>query len=235
MSSLTPMHAFDDVLKSSQWFQTLPGDVQQRVIDAGKFRTFEQSQMLFRQGAEASGLHAVVTGELHITGTTLNGNDVIMAIIRPGEWTGFLACLDRGNHVYSAEAVVETTIFTLGPSAVAAIFEVDVATYRLLQAPELNAVRKLSHFVVEDMGLPLAQRVAARLADLGRSAYGPPQGPVAALDNVSQEELAMSVHASRQKVNMILRDLAAQGLIEIGYGHIRVIDSAALDCFAHEK
>ena len=235
MSLLTPKHAFTDVLRSGQWFQTLPADIQQRVMDAGKFRTIKQSQVLFRQGGESSGLHAVVTGELHITGTTLNGNDVIMAIIRPGEWTGFLACLDRGAHAYSAEAVVDTATCTLGLLDVAAIFEADVATYRLLQAPELSAVRKLSHFVIEDMGLPLAQRVAARLADLGRSAYGPAQGPVAALDNVSQEELAMSVHASRQKVNMILRDLAAQGLIEIGYGHIRVIDSAALDCFAHEK
>ena len=191
--------------------------------------------MLFRQGAEPSGLHAVVTGELHITGVGLSGNDVIMAIVRPGDWTGFLACLDRRAHAYSAEAVVETTIFSLGSSAVAAIFETDVATYRLLQAPELNAARKLSHFVIEELSLPLAQRVASRLADLGRWAYGPSQGPVAALDNVSQEELAMSVHASRQKVNMILRDLAAQGLVEVGYGRLRVIDSAALDRFAHEK
>ena len=224
-----------DVLRSGQWFQTLPAEVQRRVIAGGTQRTLNTSRTLFSQGANASGLHAVIMGELHVAGTNVDGNEVIMAIVRPGEWTGFLACLDRGPHAYSAVAVVETKIFSLSPTSVAAIFETDIATYRLLQAPELSAVRKLSHFVIEDMGLPLVQRVAARLADLGRWAYGPASGPVAALDNVSQEELAMSVHASRQKINMILRDLSRQGLIELGYGQIRVIDSAALDRFAREK
>ena len=235
MASLMPKHGFIDVLRLGQWFQTLPAEIQRRVIDAGTIRTLPLSQLVFRQGAEPSGLHAVVAGELHVTGVSPNGNDVIMGIIRPSDWTGFLACLDREAHAYSAQAVVETTIFSLSLPAVAAIFETDVATYRLLQAPELSAVRKLSHFVIEEMSLPLAQRVASRLADLGRWAYGPAQGPVAALENVSQEELAMSVHASRQKVNVILRDLASQGLIEVGYGCIRVIDSAALDRFARKN
>ena len=235
MPPLMSTHAFIDVLRLGQWFQTLPRDIQRRVIDAGMLRTLQRSQMLFRQGTEPSGLHAVVAGEVHITGERSNGNEVIMAIIRPSDWTGFLTCLDRRVHAYSAEAVVETTIFSLSSPAVASIFETDVSTYRLLQAPELSAVRKLSHFVIEEMSLPLAQRVACRLADLGRWAYGSPQGPVALLDNVSQEELAMSVHASRQKVNVILRDLASQGLIEVGYGCIRVIDSAALDRFARKS
>ena len=224
-----------DVLRSGHWFQTLPAEVQQRVIAGGTQRTLHVSRTLFVQGADPSGLHAVITGELHVAGTNVDGNDVIMAIVRPGEWTGFLACLDRGPHAYSAVAVVDTKIFSLSPTSVAAIFETDIETYRLLQAPELNAARKLSHFVIEDMGLPLAQRVAARLSDLGRWAYGPASGPVAVLDHVSQEELAMSVHASRQKVNMILRDLSGQGLIELGDGQIRVIDTAALDRFAGEK
>jgi CRP-like cAMP-binding protein len=234
MSSAKPSSYDIDILKSGNWFASLPDTVQHSLADVGVMRTLTASQILFAQAYDASGLHAVIKGELHITGTSVNGNDVIMAIIRPGEWTGFLTCLDHGPHAYSATAATEATIMSLRPAAVAAIFETDVATYRLLQSPELIAARKLAHFVIEDLGLPLAQRVAARLADLGRWAYGPASGPVAELDHVSQEELAMSVHASRQKVNMILRDLVERGLIEIGYGRIRVLDLAALERFAHE-
>ncbi len=234
MSNPVAIDTAAEILRGGAWFQTLSTTIQQQIIDAGAFRMFSPAQRLFTSGDGPSGLHAVLTGEVHVGGTSMGGNDVIMAIIRPAEWTGFLACLDGGPHLYSAVAVTAATIFCLSPAAVAAIFETDVATYRLLQAPELSAARKLSHFVIEDMGLPLAQRVASRLADLGRWAYGPATGPVAVLDHVSQEELAMSVHASRQKVNMILRDLAAQNLIEIGYGRIRVLDSAALDAFARD-
>ena len=90
-----PKPDYMDVLRTGQWFQTLPADVQQQVVDAGTVRTLRQSQVLFRQGDDPSGLHAVVKGKLHITGVGLNGNDVIMAIVRLGDWTGFLACLDR--------------------------------------------------------------------------------------------------------------------------------------------
>lgn len=223
------------VLRSGCWFAALPVAIQKAMTEAGTLRTLKSGQTLFAQGSDPSGLHAVIIGELHVTGTSVSGNDVIMAIIRPSDWTGFLACLDHGPHAYSATAVTEAVVFSLRPSVVSAIFETDVTTYRMLMASELMAARKLGNFVIEDMGLPLAQRVAARLADLGRWAYGPASGPVAELDHVSQEELAMSVHASRQKVNMILRDLADRRIIEIGYGRIRVIDPVALDHFAHVK
>ena len=235
MPSLTSPIFLMETLNTGNWFTALPTSIQSDIIKMGKTRTVKPSHTLFAQGGTSNGLYAVIKGELHVTGTSMLGNDVIMAIIRPGDWTGFLACLDGGLHAYSATAMTETIVFSLSPSAVAAIFETDVATFRLLQSPELMAARKVTHFVVENMGLPLTQRVAARLADLGRWGYGPSIGPLAELEHVSQEELAMSVHASRQKVNKILRNLAQRNLIEIGYNRIRVLDAAALDRFARGK
>ena len=60
----------------------------------------------------------------------------------------------------------------------------------------------------------------------------PALGSVAAIENVSQEQLAMSVHASRQKVNAILRLFASRGWIELGYSRIRVLDVDAVERFA---
>ncbi len=42
----------------------------------------------------------------------------------------------------------------------------------------------------------------------------------------------MSVVATRPRINEILREFAARGLIELGYGRITVIDPDALDLFA---
>lgn len=167
-----------------------------------------------------------------MTGISASGSEILMAIVRPVEWVGFLACLDGSPHAYTGTAVRETKVLSLNRRAVAAIFEVDVAIYRLLLAPELAAARKLAQFVIAEAGLPLARRVAARLMDLGRWGYGPASGRVADLNKVSQEELAMSVHASRQKVNAILGDFASQGWIALGYGRIRVLDVEAVERFA---
>jgi CRP/FNR family transcriptional regulator len=195
-------------------------------------RSIAKDHMLFVQDGEPTGLHAVISGEMHIIGTNAGGNEAIMAIMRPGDWTGFLACLDGGPHAYSGLAIEPATVFSLRPAAVRAIFERDVATFRLLLAPELVVTRKVERFVVEDMALPLARRLAARLIDLGRWAHGPSGGPIVALDHVSQEQLAMSVHASRQKVNEILGDFSTRDFVEIGYGRVRFVDVAALEHFA---
>lgn len=202
------------------------------MLEAGAMRSLAKDQALFVQDGEPTGLHAVISGEMHIVGTTAGGNEAIMAIMRPGDWTGFLACLDGRPHAYSAVASEPMTVFSLRPGAVLAIFERDVATFKLLLAPELAVSRKVGRYVVEDMALPLARRLAARLIDLGRWAYGPSEGPIVALDHVSQEQLAMSVHGSRQKVNQILRDFTTHGFVEIGYGRVRVVDVAALAHFA---
>ncbi len=42
----------------------------------------------------------------------------------------------------------------------------------------------------------------------------------------------MSVAATRPRINEILREFAAKGLIELGYGRFTVVDPAALDHFA---
>ena len=219
-------------LRTDSWFADLPTPVQLAMIAAGTSKRLPAGRTLFHQGGTPSGLHAILEGEIHVTGVAPGGGEVIMAIVRPVEWVGCLTCLDGLPHAYSGTASGETTVFSVSPKAVASIFEVDVATYRLLELPELNAARKIANFVIADVGLPLAKRVAARLTDLGRWGYGRGTGPVAALENVNQEELAMSVHASRQKVNAILRDFTTHGWIEAGYGRIRVIDVEAMERFA---
>lgn len=220
------------VLMKSTWFGTLPANVQAAVLGAGATRSLASGQALFLQDGEPTGLHAVISGEVHVVGTNAAGNEAIMAVMRPGDWMGFLACLDELPHAYSGIAIKPGKVFSLRPAAVRAIFEQDVTTFRLLLTPELTVARRVERYVIEDMALPIARRLAARLIDLGRWAYGPPEGPIVALSHLSQEQLAMAVHASRQKVNEILRDFAARGFVEIGYGRVRVVDVAGLESYA---
>ncbi len=220
------------ILRQGPWFRDLPDEIRIAVLAAGTTVRLEAGKSSFLQGSEPSGLHAVVSGQLRIAHVDRNGHDVLMAVLRPGEWTGFLCSLDGRPHFYSAVAAEPTVVFRLHHAAVRTIFEADVATYKMLQWPELNAARSLARFAIAEVGRPLAQRIAARLRDLGRWAYGPATGPIAALDHVSQEDLAMSAHASRQSVNAILRDFEARGWIATGYGKIRVTDAEALEKFA---
>jgi CRP/FNR family transcriptional regulator len=222
------------VLENGAWFGALPADIRADMLAAGTLRTIAAGQYLYEEEEEPSGLHGVLSGSLHVIGLSPDGNAVTLGIIRPGDWTGFLGCIDGLPHAYSGIAREETRVLSIRPRDVIRIFERDVPTFRLLIAPDLAIRRKLGRYIVDDVVLPLAQRVAARLGDLGRSPYDYPVGPIAPLRNISQEELAMSVAATRPRINEILRDFAAKGLIELGYGRITVIDPVALDRFARD-
>lgn len=222
----------ETVFGPGAWFATLPPDIRAQMLAAGTIRTVATGKYLYEEENDPSGLHGVITGIVHVTGQSFDGNTVTVGIIRPGDWTGYLGCIDGLPHAYSAIAREATCVLSIRPIDVIRIFERDVPTFRLLIAPDLAIRRKLGRFIVDDVGLPLAQRVAARLADLGRSPYDYPVGPIAPLHSFSQEELAMSVAATRPRINEILRDFASNGLIEIGYSRIAVVDPAELDRFA---
>ena len=223
---------FEAMLRSGGWLATLPEAVRQAVFKASSVRTIAPGAALFEQDGPPTGLHGVFSGDIRVVGHSRDGRAVIMGVIHPGEWVGYLSCLDGLPHAYSGIARYGARTLSLAPADVARIFERDVATYRLLLAPELAAERKLAQFIIEGMGLPVVQRVAARLCDLGRWPYGEDAGPVSPLDHISQEELAMSVGATRPRINEILRDLASRGMVELGYGRIVVRDVAALEQFA---
>jgi CRP-like cAMP-binding protein len=222
------------ILAAGEWFGSLPPDVRTEMLAIGTIRTLAPGKHLFEEDGAPTGLHGILSGNIHVVGMSPDGNAVTMGIIRPGDWTGFLSCLDGGPHAYAGIAREGARTLSLRPAEVARIFERDVATFKLLLAPDLAIRRKLGRFVVDNVRLSLAQRVAARLCDLGRSPYQFSGDPVGPLRNISQEELAMSVAATRPRINEILRDFVGQGLIELGYGRITILDPTALGPFADD-
>lgn len=227
-----PSAANRALFQTRGWFSRLPDDVQNALLEAGRHRHIVAGAMLFQQGDEPSGLHGLVTGELHIIGSASNGNDLLMAIHRPGDWTGFLTCLDHQPHPLSALAAVECRTWSVSPADVTRIFERDVKTFRLLVAPELLVERRNYRWLVEMVTRPPVQRIAERLIDLGRWTHSERSGPVSPIEHVSQEALAAATNVSRQTMNSALGSLEELKLIRVGYGRIEILNSRGLEEFA---
>lgn len=215
-------------LASGTWFSGLAPAICAAITEALTPRTVRPGDALFRQGDPAAGLHVLLSGEGRITGASADGIPALIGILRAGDWTGFLAVLDEGPYAFSAEMVTDGIAACLSAAAVENIFGSDVGTFRMLVAPELTIARRNYHFFLETHGRPPLQRVAERLMSLGRWPYAAATGPLAALEHVSQEDLAAATRLSRQRINTALRDLQERGLIHHGYGHVTVIDPAGL-------
>lgn len=221
----------DQVLAAAPWFVGLPAEIAAAVRSQGRLTALAVGTSLFEQGGAPTGLHAVISGELRIVALASNGNLSISGIARPGDWVGFLSCLDGRPHVYSGVAQQDMHAFSLTPAAVSSIFERDVASFRHLLVPELNVARQFYGYLMEDYSEP-QRKIAARIAGLGRWPYAQAGGPLVVIDGLKQDDLAMSVKLSRQTVNATLRSFEAKGLIELGYGKIKILNPRMLEQIA---
>jgi len=209
--------------KRGLWFSALPEPLQDDVLRSASRIRLKRGKHFFRQGDQPTGLFGVVSGEAQVIGTTIAGLDILVAVHRPGDWTGFLACLDGEGYAFSVIASGPCEVLHLPLAAVRRIFLNDVGSLAMMIAPELATQRSLYSHIIEHLAFTPLQRLARRLVDLSFNAQGD-RVTSRTISPITQDQLALSVMASRQWTNRLLQHLEKSGLISRGRSRIDVLD-----------
>jgi CRP-like cAMP-binding protein len=112
-------------------------------------------------------------------------------------------------------------------AAVRRIFLGDPENYARLVAPELATQRSLYSHIIEHLAFTPLQRLARRIVDLASNVQGE-QVTSRTISPITQDQLALSIMASRQWTNRLLQHLEQAGLIARGRSRIEVLDLARL-------
>lgn len=183
-------------------------------------RKYRAGQMVYLQGTRPDRFYYLVSGSVRSFISTGSGEERVLAVHRAGDLMGEASFFDGCPRVTSAMAVEDCRILTIDRS------QLDAALQRHpeLALPMLQylarTVRMLSDHV-ESSSLPAPQRVARWL--LGQSA-----GEDGAL-KATHEGIGQAVGLSRVTVSRVLGELAAQGLVELGYRSVAVLDRNGLE------
>ena len=216
---------------STRWFDALPEKVRDEIEASSTVVKASEGQVVVRQGDDVRGLYGVVTGELQAIGTTTTGQDALIAIHRPSDWFGFLACADRGEYVVSVVATTDCDLRFLAMPAIERIFFQDPRMMRLFYAPQIAVNRATMHYLTEHLSYSPIQRLANRLLDLALSPYNE-YIPIRTLHAVTQEQLAFSTLHSRQWTNRMLKQMSDMGLINVSRRTIEILDIEGLEKIA---
>ena len=218
-------------LNRSGWLSKLPQSQQDEVARSAVRMTLKRGRYLFRQGDPANGLFGIVGGEAQVIGTTIAGLDILVAMHRPGDWTGYLSCLDEGPYTFSVVTSQVCEVLHLPLPAVRRIFLSDAEGFRQFVQPELAATRVVYSHIIEHLAFTPLQRLARRLIDL----TSPPHGEEMAANSISpitQDQLAISVMTSRQWTNRLLQHLEQAGLVSVSRSRIDIRDRPRLEQLA---
>lgn len=217
------------VLERNYLLRGLPETTISRLAALATRRVYEKDAVVFSQGDEGDTLYGVASGRVRISASDIDGREVFLNIMEPGDTFGEIAVMDGLPRTAGATALERTTLVVIQRS--------DFLD-RLQREPQLalhllrllcERLRWTSELVEESAFLPGPARIAKRLLVLA-SLHGRPVGAqMDALElRISQAELAHFLGISRQIVNQHLQEWRKHGWVELSRGRILIRNPQAL-------
>lgn len=191
-----------------------------RLMAAARPRRFRRREVVFSAGDPGDAMFWIEDGHVAVRVDTETGDTGTLTILGPGDSFGELALLEGGSRR-------SATIVALDDVELWALSRVQVDRLRLTSAEmdqliiKLLAVQvhRLTGQLLEALYVPVSQRVARQLLRLA-DVYAP--GTEAALLDVTQDDVAGLVGASRPTVNQTLRSFADRGAVALSRGRIEI-------------
>ena len=208
-------------LSQGHWFAALPQALRHTLLDMAQVQRLDAGQRLFRRGDKPSGLYAVVEGAMRVGAVSETGKEALLTLVEAPYWFGEISLFDGLPRTHDAFADSASTLLLLPQAGLLALLEREPQHWRdfaLLMSHKL----RLAFIALEDMSLlPAAPRLARRLLLIAEN-YGESE-PRRVL-HLAQEQLALMLSLSRQTTNQILKELQAQGVVQLTYGEIEILD-----------
>ena len=230
MASSPSLHArrrllTDDELDGVPWLRPLTADERDRVAPQLRIGDAEPGELICRRGRTATYWFGVVDGLLKMSTETADGHTITYSGLTAGGWFGEGTVMKREPYRYNVQALRTSLVAGLPVDTFHWLLDHSIGFNRFVMN-QLN--ERLAQFIgtIEADRTPSPeQRVARNLAALANPVLFPGVGEVL---RITQQELAYLVGLSRQRVNEALKTLAAQDVLRIEYGGLRILDLSAL-------
>ncbi len=186
---------------------------------AGHPVSYAKGQIIYLQGQEPTHLYCLRSGAVRTLITSDEGEERLLTTYGPGSIFGEASFFDGMPRVSTAEAAADCTIVRLSHDTVDHLFSQHPELASAMITYLARTVRLLSGHV-DTMSFQAADK---RLANL---LLNHPDTPEL---HVTHEDLAAALGVSRVTVSRLLGSFAKHGLIQTGYGVIRILNSAGLE------
>jgi len=214
----------DDVLRVNPLFAALDPDgaaaLRSSLVEIG----ITKGQSLFREGEPGDQMYVILEGKVKLGQTSPDGRESLLAILGPGEMFGELSLFDPGLRASTATALTDAVVLGLSNEQLmpwlAGRPEVAAA---LLQALA-RRLRRTNEAMADLVFSDVPGRVAKALMDLGEKFGTVTTEGLLVTHDMTQEELAQLVGASRETVNKALADFTQRGWIRLESRQVVILD-----------
>ena len=183
-----------------------------------------KGSILFKEGDDGEHLYIIIDGKLKLGTSSGDGRENLLSILGPGEMFGELSLFDPGPRTSTATAVTDAKLLSLSHEKVIPWLKQNPEVSLQLLTRLSQRLRRTNEAVGDLVFSDVPGRVAKALIDLGdRFGKTTPEGLLVNHD-LTQEELAQLVGASRETVNKALADFAGRGWLKLDGRSVLITD-----------
>ena len=172
-----------------------------------------RGEVLFHEGEPGDRLYVVRDGKIKLGRRSNDGRENLLAVLGPGEMFGELSLFDPGPRSSSATAVSDTSLLELGHGDLLRWLELNPSVAQHLLQALGRRLRRTNEALADLVFSDVPGRVAKALLDLSTRFGERVDEGIRVAHDLTQEELAQLVGASRETVNKALADFAARGWV----------------------
>ena len=194
-------------------------DILTPLAEGGIPKLYHAGQLIYIQGTEPSEFYYLVTGRVRSYISSAGGGERALTVHYPGDLMGEASFFDERPRVSSAVALEDSTVISINRARLTEVFAKHPDLVFPMCQYMARTVRLLSSHVDDITFRPAEQRIARWLLS---------HRDITAPISCTHEEIGLAVGASRVTVSRVLSSFSKLGLIQTGYGTIRILDADEL-------
>ena len=180
--------------------------------------------ILFAEGDGGDQLYVIAEGKLKLGTSSGDGRENLLSILGPGEMFGELSLFDPGPRTSTATAVTDAKLLSLGQEKLLPWLAENPKVALQLLARLAQRLRRTNEAVGDLVFSDVPGRVAKALIDLGERFGKKTEEGLFVHHDLTQEELAQLVGASRETVNKALADFAGRNWLKLDGRAVLITD-----------
>ncbi len=218
------MRVDHEVVRRAPLFAALDSEDAVALLSQMTPARLERGDILFREGETGDSLYVIGEGKIKLGRSSSDGRENLVAILGPGEMFGELSLFDPGPRTMTATAVAETQLLGLGNDSLTGLLTGRPEVAKALLAALAQRLRRTNEHLADLVFTDVPGRVAKALLDLAERFGRPVEEGVMVSHDLTQEELAQLVGASRETVNKALADFAGRGWLKLEARAVLLLD-----------
>jgi CRP-like cAMP-binding protein len=225
MGSKVPLVPIDqEVIRKAPLFTALDDAAAASLLANMVSVKISKGSVLFAEGDEGDQLYVIAEGKLKLGTSSGDGRENLLSILGPGEMFGELSLFDPGPRTSTATAVTDAKLLSLGQEKLLPwLIENPMVSLQLL-ASLAQRLRRTNEAVGDLVFSDVPGRVAKALIDLGERFGKQTDDGLFVHHDLTQEELAQLVGASRETVNKALADFAGRNWLKLDGRAVLITD-----------